>query len=256
MLGAIAGDIVGSIYEHRNIKTKDFPLFGARCGFTDDTVCTIAIADCLMAGGDFADYLRRYARAYPNRGYGGMFQQWAMGGGGPYNSWGNGSAMRVSPVAHAARDERDLLDLAARSSAVTHDHPDAVAGAQAVALAMWLARAGADAASIRREIAARFGYDLSPSVDEIRPHDRFDVSAAGTVPQAITCALEATGYEDALRNAISIGGDSDTLACIAGGIAELLFGLPDDIAATARRHLTDDLRAVVDQFPTAVGTAE
>ncbi len=256
MLGAIAGDIVGSIYEHRNIKTKDFPLFGARCGFTDDTVCTIAIADCLLAGGDFADYLRRYVRAHPDRGYGGMFQQWAMGGGGPYDSWGNGSAMRVSPVAHAARDERDLLDLAARSSAVTHDHPDAIAGAQAVALAMWLARAGADAAAIRREVAARFGYDLSPSVDEIRPHYRFDVSAAGTVPQAITCALEATGYEDALRNAISIGGDSDTLACIAGGIAELLFGLPDDIAETARRHLTDDLLAVVDRFSDAVKTAE
>ncbi len=256
MLGAITGDIVGSIYEHRNIKTKNFPLFGARCSFTDDTVCTVAVADCLMAGGDFADYLRRYVRAHPNRGYGAMFGQWAMTGGGPYNSWGNGSAMRVSPVAHAARDEDDLLDLARRSSAVTHDHPDAVAGAQAVALAMWLARAGADAAVIRREIASRFGYDLSPTVDDIRPHYRFDVSAAGTVPQAITCALEATDYEDALRNAISIGGDSDTVACITGGIAEVLFGLPDDIAETARRHLTDDLRAVVDQFPTAVGTAE
>ena len=127
MLGAIAGDIVGSIYEHRNIKTKDFALFGARCDFTDDTVCTVAVADCLIAGGDFADYLRRYALAYPNRGYGGMFQQWAMTGGGPYNSWGNGSAMRVSPVAHAARDEHDALELARRSSAVTHDHPDAVA---------------------------------------------------------------------------------------------------------------------------------
>ena len=256
MLGAIAGDIVGSIYEHRNIKTKDFALFGARCDFTDDTVCTVAVADCLIAGGDFADYLRRYALAYPNRGYGDMFQQWAMTGGGPYNSWGNGSAMRVSPVAHAARDEHDALELARRSSAVTHDHPDAVAGAQAVALAMWLARAGADALAIRREIAARFGYDLAPSVDDIRPHYRFDVSAAGTVPQAITCALEATGYEDALRNAISIGGDSDTLACITGGIAELLFGLPDDIAETARRHLTDDLRAVVDRFTDAVQTAE
>ena len=185
-----------------------------------------------------------------------MFRRWAMTGGGPYNSWGNGSAMRVSSVAQVARDERDLLDLAARSSAVTHDHPDAVAGAQAVALAMWLARAGAEARTIRREIAARFGYDLSPTVDAIRPHYHFDVSAAGTVPQAITCALEATGYQDALRNAISIGGDSDTLACIAGGIAEALFGLPDDIAAASRRYLTDDLLAVVDRFSDAVRTAE
>ena len=256
MLGAIAGDIVGSIYEHGNIKTKEFPLFGARCDFTDDTVCTVAVADCLMADGDFADYLRRYARAYPNRGYGGMFQQWAMTGGGPYNSWGNGSAMRVSPVAHAARDERDLLDLAAQSSAVTHDHPDAIAGAQAVALAMWRARADVGADDIRREIAARFGYDLSPSVDDIRPHYRFDVSSAGTVPQAITCALEATSYEDALRNAISIGGDSDTLACITGGIAELLFGLPDDIAETARGYLTGDFNAVVERFSEVVRTAE
>lgn len=257
MLGAIAGDIVGSIYEHANIKTKDFPLFGPGCRFTDDTVLSVAVADCLLNQGDFAQTLRAYTRAHPRRGYGAMFRRWALSDDLPaYGSWGNGSAMRVGPVGFAAGHEDEALALAARSSAVSHDHPDAVAGAQAVALAMWLARAGAEARTIRREIAARFGYDLAPSVDEIRPHYRFDVSAAGTVPQAITCALEATGYEDALRNAISIGGDSDTLACIAGGIAEALFGLPDDIAETARRYLTDDLLAVVDRFSDAVRSAE
>lgn len=248
MLGAITGDIVGSIYEHRPIKTKKFPFFGDGCTFTDDSVCTIAVADCLMHTGDFAEYLRRYVRRYPSRGYGGMFLEWALTEKGPYDSWGNGSAMRVSPVAYVARDEQELLDLAERSSSVTHNHPDAVAGAQAAVLTMWMAKAGADAYTIRREIADRFEYDLSQSVDEIRPWYSFDVSSAGTVPQAITCALEGTDYEDAVRNAISIGGDADTLACITGGIAEVMFGLPDEIAKTARTNLSDDLTEVVDRF--------
>ncbi len=248
MIGAITGDIVGSIYEHRNIKTKEFLFFGPSCTFTDDTVCTVAVADCLMADGDFTDYLRRYVQKHPNRGYGGMFHRWALSEGGPYNSWGNGSAMRVSPVAHAARDERELLDLAERSSSVTHNHPNAVAGAQAVALTMWMARTGADAMTIRREVANRFEYDLSQTVDEIRPHYRFDVSCAGTVPQAITCALEGTDYEDAVRNAISIGGDSDTIGCITGGIAEVLFGVPKEIGDRSRGYLSDDLVDVLDRF--------
>ncbi len=254
MLGAITGDIVGSIYEHRNIKTKEFPFFGRRCTFTDDTVCTVAIADCLMAGGDFAEYLRRYVRKHPSRGYGGMFRRWAMSDSGPYDSWGNGSAMRVSPVAHVARDEHELLDLAERSSSVTHNHPSAVAGAQAVALTMWMARTGADAMTMRREVADRFGYDLSQTVDEIRPLYRFDVSSAGTVPQAITCALEETHYEDAVRNAISIGGDSDTIACITGGIAEVMFGVPEEIGDTSRGYLSDDLVEVLDRFTERYGT--
>ena len=248
MLGAITGDIVGSIYEHRNIKTKEFPFFGRRCAFTDDTVCTVAVADCLMADGDFADYLRRYVQRHPDRGYGGMFRRWALSDSGPYDSWGNGSAMRVSPVAHVARDERELLDLAERSSSVTHNHPSAVAGARAVALTMWMARTGADATTIRREVAERFEYDLSQTVDEIRPHYGFDVSCAGTVPQAITCALEGTDYEDAVRNAISIGGDSDTIGCITGGIAEVMFGVPKEIGDRSRGYLSDDLVDVLDRF--------
>jgi ADP-ribosylglycohydrolase len=143
MLGSIIGDVVGSVYEHQNIKTKTFPLFGPNCRYTDETVCTIAVADCLMSGsGDFATYLRRYVEHYPNRGYGGMFRRWAASDSGPYNSWGNGSAMRVSPVAHFASDEQELLELAEQSAAATHNHPHAIACAQAVALAMWMVKAG------------------------------------------------------------------------------------------------------------------
>ena len=154
----------------------------------------------------------------------------------------------VSPVAHAASDERELLVLAERSSSVTHNHPNAIAGAQAVALTMWMARTGADAMTIRREVANRFEYDLSQTVDEIRPNYRFDVSCAGTVPQAITCALEGTDYEDAVRNAISIGGDSDTIACITGGIAEVMFGVPKEIGGRSRGYLSDDLVDVLERF--------
>ncbi len=248
MIGAITGDIAGSIYEGRNIKTKEFPFFGDGCQFTDDTVCTIAVADCLINDGDFADFLRQYVRRHPYRGYGGLFREWAGSNMGPYNSWGNGSAMRVSPVAHVARDEAELLELAERSAAVTHNHPNAIAGAQGVALTMWMAMAGTGAAIIRREIADRFDYDLSRSVDDIRPDYSFDISCAGTVPQAITCALEAMDYEDAIRNAISIGGDSDTIACITGGIAEVMFGVPGEIAGQARTYLADDLIDALDRF--------
>ncbi len=254
MLGAITGDIVGSIYEHANIKTKEFPLFGPGCSFTDDTVLTVAVADCLLRAGDFAQTLRAYARAHPRRGYGGMFLRWALDDDLPaYGSWGNGSAMRVSPAGFAARNADEALTLAARSAAVSHDHPDAVAGAQAVALAILRARQGMEAKAIRAEIAARFGYGLTESVAEIRARYSFDVSCAGTVPPALTCALEAEGFEDALRNAVSIGGDTDTIACIAGGLAEALYGLPEDIAAQARAYLTDDLKAVVARFHATYG---
>jgi ADP-ribosylglycohydrolase len=249
MLGAITGDIVGSIYEHNSHKSKDFPFFGEGCRFTDDTVCTIAVADCIMSDGDFSDYLGSYALRYSNRGYGGMFKRWAtQWDRKPYGSWGNGSAMRVSSVAHMARDEQELLDLAERTSEVTHNHPDAIAGAQATALAMWMAKCGADAVVIRKEIASRFDYDLSRSVDEIGQTYEFDVSSAGTVPQAITCALEGSDYEDVVRNAVSIDGDTDTVACIAGGIAEMMFGLPEKITETARGYLTDELVVVLDKF--------
>ncbi len=249
MLGAIAGDIIGSIYEHSNIKTKDFALFGEGCRFTDDTVCTVAVADCLLSDGDFGEYLSRYFLRHSHRGYGAMFARWAQSWNRePYGSWGNGSAMRVSSVAYFAKTEHEILELAERSASVSHNHPDAVAGAQAVALAIWWARGGMPAGDIREDLAARFSYNLSQSVDEIRDWYSFDVSCAGSVPQALTCALEAADYEDAIRNAISIGGDSDTIACIAGGIAEAMFGLPEDVAKAVPAYLTPDLREVVDRF--------
>ena len=217
--------------------------------FTDDTVCTVAVADCLMSRGDFATYLRAWVSRYPNRGYGGMFRQWALSPDMPaYGSWGNGAAMRVSPIAWLAASEREALEQAAASAAVSHDHPDAIAGAQAIVLAMWLARQGLPPPEIGARIADRFGYDLRPSVDDIRPGYGFDVSARGTVPPALISALEAESYEDAVRNAISLGGDADTLACIAGGLAEVLFGLPAEVADEARVRLDDPLCAVIDRF--------
>jgi len=254
MLGAIAGDIIGSIYEAAPIKTRRFPLFGAGVAFTDDTVCTVAIADALMSGGDPAHYLRTYVRRYPGRGYGGMFVRWAHESDMPaYGSWGNGAAMRVSAIAHLAADEAEALTTAARSAELSHDHPDAIAGAQATVLATWLARRGAAPALIRSEIAARFGYDLNQSVDQIRAWYAFDISCKGTVPPAIVCALEADGYEDAIRNAISLGGDADTLACITGGIAEALHGLTAEVAAQARGYLDADLLRVVERFYQTIG---
>lgn len=249
MLGAIAGDVIGSIYERDNIKTKDFPLFQAHCRFTDDSVCTLAVAQALLEDCDFAGALRAFARRYPGRGYGAKFLDWshsdAPGGNG---SWGNGAVMRVSPVAYAAESETRVLELAGASAAASHDHPDAVAAAQAVALAIWLLRRGQDATAVRAAITARFGYDLSASVDQIRPSHGYDFSARGTAPVALICALEATDYEDAVRNAISLGGDSDTLACIAGSLAEALHGLPETIAAQALDRLDDDLRDLTQRF--------
>jgi ADP-ribosylglycohydrolase len=249
MLGAIAGDIIGSIYEAAPIRTKRFPLFGPGVRFTDDTVCTVAIADALMSGADPADCLRAYVRRWPDQGYGGMFARWAHAPEMPaYGSWGNGAAMRVSAIAHLAVDEAEALRTAARTAEVSHDHPDAIAGAQATVLAAWLARHDVAPDAIRAEIATRFGYDLGQSVDQIRTWYAFDISCRGTVPPAIVCALEASGYEDAVRDAVSLGGDSDTLACITGGIAEALHGLPTDIAEQARGYLDDELRRIVERF--------
>ena len=256
MLGAIAGDIIGSIYEAAPIKTKRFPLFGAGVTFTDDTVCTVAIADALMSGGDLARFLRAYVHRYPGRGYGGMFARWAHDPDMPaYGSWGNGAAMRVSAVARLAADEAEALATTARTAEVSHDHADAVAGAQATVLAAWLARRGAAPTVIRSEITARFGYDLTQPVDQIRAWYAFDISSKGTVPPAIVCALEADGYEAAIRNAVSLGGDSDTLACITGGIAEALHGIPAEIAEKARSYLDADLLRVVDRFYRTIGQA-
>lgn len=254
MLGAIAGDIIGSVYEWDNIKTKEFPLFGPKSFFTDDSILTIALADAILHAKDYGEVMRQYYHRYPEVSYGGMFQQWAENHdsgyyNSPYNSWGNGSAMRTSPVGYAFHDLDEVLFRAEYYAAVTHNHPEGIKGAQATAATIFLARTGASKSEIASFVVQRFGYELSKSLDEIRPHYHFDESCQGTVPQAITAFLESTGYEDAIRNAISLGGDSDTLACITGGIAEAFYsGVPEEIGERAMGILDEGLRGVVDAF--------
>lgn len=248
MFGTITGDIIGSAYEKANYRAKDFaPLFHPRARFTDDTVCTVAIADALLTGTHPAVALQTWGRRYEHTGgWGQRFALWlADDDPQPYGSWGNGGAMRVSPVGLLANTEAEVLDLAWRVTAVTHDHPEGIKGAQATALAIWLARKDESAEGIRQRIGERFGYDLDTTVDAIRPTYRHSEAAHKSVPQALVCALEATGYEDAIRNAVSIGGDSDTIAAIAGGVAEARFGIPEDIAAQAWGYLPADMRRVM-----------
>lgn len=255
MLGAIIGDIVGSVYEFNNYRAKDFtPFFHPKAFFTDDTVCTIAVADALVNGKDPATTLREWGRRYwDNGGWGQRFAVWiATDGMGPYNSLGNGAAMRVSAAGLLATSIEEAIALSDRVTEVTHNHPEGMWGGAATAVAIHMARAGRGAEEIRQAIAQRFQYDLTPSVDEIRPTYRYNERSQDTVPQALTCALEANDYEDAIRNAISIGGDSDTIAAIAGAVAEALFGISDDVAAEAWRFLPTEMRVVLqDLYATA-----
>ena len=249
MLGAITGDIVGSVYEWNSIKTTDFPLFSPGCRFTDDTVLTCAIAHAILTESDYGEALRQFASEHPRRGYGGMFRAWVRAGESePYYSFGNGSAMRVSPVGFAFGTVDEALAEARKSAEVTHNHPEGIKGAQATALAIFLARTGADKHAIRTELTERFGYSLDRTLEEIRPSYDFDVTCQGSVPEAIIAFLEADSFESAIRNAVSLGGDADTQACIAGGIAEAFFGLPEEIGETARGYLPQKLREIVDEF--------
>ena len=255
MLGAIIGDIVGSVYEFNNYRAKDFtPFFHPKAFFTDDTVCTIAVADALVNRKDPATTLREWGRRYWNNGgWGQRFALWiATDGMGPYNSLGNGAAMRVSAAGLLATSIEEAIALSDRVTEVTHNHPEGMRGGAATAVAIHMARTGRGAEEIRQAIVQRFQYDLTPSVDEIRPTYRYNERSQDTVPQALTCALEANDYEDAIRNAISIGGDSDTIAAIAGAVAEALFGISDDVAAEAWRFLPTEMRVVLqDLYATA-----
>lgn len=222
MLGAIAGDIVGSIYEFDGIKSKVFELFHPEATFTDDTVQTVALAESILTGESYRDLLLKYYRRYPDVGYSNRFRRWAEEGPHlPYNSMGNGAAMRVSPIGFAYDDLDTVLAKAAESAVITHNHPEGIKGAQATATAIFLARNGSSKTAIKRYIEHRFGYDLSTPLDRLRPHYRFDATCQGTVPPAIRAFLEAEDWEDAVRNAVSLGGDSDTLACIAGASPRL-----------------------------------
>lgn len=250
MLGAIVGDVVGSVHEFRATKSKDFPLLTERSDFTDDTVLTVAVADWILDGAELVELFHDYARRYPHRSYGHRFRLWLhQGERAPYGSFGNGSAMRVSPVGFAFDTELEVLDRAERSAAVTHDHPEGIKGAQATALAILLARQGRSKSEIRAALEARFGYDLGRRLDDIRPHYAFDVTCQGSVPEAIIAFLESESYEDAIRNAISLGGDADTQACIAGGIAEAFHGgVPEPLATAVLERLDPALRDVVERF--------
>lgn len=280
MLGAIIGDIVGSVYESNNIKSKDFPFFRDDCTFTDDTVMTVATADALMRGGerdDFIDAYKEWGRRYPNVRYGAQFRTWMMSDDRePYNSWGNGSAMRVSPcawlmdcavTARTGELPAKGRDQAKLSAEVTHNHPEGVKGALAVTDAIFMCRYfaggyGDDTGSVLNErlslgeftgelkscIERVHGYDLSRTLDEIRPGYRFSARCQDTVPEAITAFLEATDFEDAIRNAISLGGDSDTLAAMAGSIAEVAFGVPEAMREKALAYLDGPLREVIDRW--------
>jgi len=250
MIGAIAGDIIGSVYEGRPVKSKDFPLFSGHSRFTDDSVLTVALADALMSSRSYESLMREYYHRYPRAGYGGMFRKWAQNPhSGPYNSFGNGSAMRISPVGFAFDTLEEVLEKARSYTEITHNHPEGIKGAQATAAAIFMARKGCTKGDIRQYIESAFGYDLSRTLDEIRPLYHFDVTCQGSVPEAIIAFLESVGYEDAVRNAVSLGGDSDTQACITGGIAQAFYGgVPAHIESGAMERLDEALLSTVRKF--------
>lgn len=259
MIGAILGDIVGSIYEFDNIKTKDFKLFDKECMFTDDSVMTIAVAEALMQfehsnkeninvfKEKLITIMHEIGYKYPYCGYGGHFLGWILHNKRePYNSFGNGSAMRVSPVGWYAETLEKAEMIAKATAEVTHNHPEGIKGAVATAGAVFLARSGADMDEIKKYIAQYYTIDFT--LDEIRPTYKFDVTCQGTVPQAMQAFFESESFEDAIRNAISIGGDSDTLATITGAVAEAYYGIDEDMKETALSYLDERLLDITKRF--------
>lgn len=250
MIGVIAGDVIGSVHEHALKKSTDFPLFDPRCRFTDDTVLTVATAYAILTGTPYQAAYRDFGRRYPNAGYGGSFYEWLLTEEPrPYNSWGNGSAMRVAPVGLAFENVDDVLREAELSAAVTHNHLEGIKGAQATALAVFLARSGASKDDIRKELVHRFGYDLHRTVEQIRPDYIWDVSCQRSVPEAIVAFLDSSDVENAIRLAVSFGGDADTQAAIAGGIAEAYYKqVPEIIVGPVRERLPAGFIRVIDAF--------
>lgn len=255
MIGAIAGDVIGSVHEGTLAQIKDFPLFVPASTFTDDTVLSVAVASAILHGEDYAAALRRWGRRYPRAGYGGWFYRWLMQNeAGPYNSFGNGSAMRVAPIGWAFDELEEVLRQAAESARVTHNHPEGIKGAQAVAAAILYARRGRTKDEIARLLCERFGYDCTLGLDAWRRRGGFDVSCQGTVPAAAAAFLESADFEDAIRNAVSLGGDTDTLACIAGALAEAHYGgVPPAIRTEVLCRLDDPLRSEVAEFVRTYG---
>ena len=259
MYGAILGDMIGAPYEFdRGDKTKDFPLFSADSQFTDDTVMTIAVAEALLDTMGQSDEavraavvrsMQKWGRKYPNAGYGGRFRGWLRAANPrPYGSYGNGSAMRVAAAGWLFDSLETTRHMARLTADVTHNHPEGIKGAEATASAIFLARTGKTKDEIKDCIVREFGYDLSRTCDEIRPAYHHDESCQRTVPEAVTAFLEGTDFEDVIRTAVSLGGDCDTLTCIAGSIAEAFYGVPDALIAACRERLPQDIIRVVDWF--------
>lgn len=250
ILGAIIGDIIGVPYEFRRpkLKSKSFPLFCNQCRPSDDSVLTIAIMEWLM-GEDLEEAIIKWCKKYPRAGYGGMFRKWIDNPNrAPYNSLGNGSAMRVSPVAYVAKDIDECIKLATQSAEITHNHPEGIKGAAATAVAIWMALRKAPKAIIKDTIEQRFGYNLNRTVDEIRSEYSFDSTCPGSVPESIICFLEGNSYEDVVRNAVSLGGDTDTQAAIAGSIASAYYGIPETIIEQALSYIPSDMMSVIKRF--------
>ncbi len=258
MLGAIFGDIVGSAYEHHNTKRMDFPLLSEWSRPTDDTIMTLAVADALMntwkkgdmeIRAELVKSMQQMGRRYPYAGYGGRFRGWiAAENPRPYNSLGNGSGMRVSPVGWLYHTLDDTLRVAKLTAEVSHNHPEGIKGAQAIAACVFLARAGASKEEIRKYIEDTFEYDLSKSLDNIRGSYYFNPTCPGSVPEAIRAFYEGKNYEDVIRRAVSLGGDSDTIACMAGAVAEAYFGMPEDLKMKALHFLDPYCRGIMEHF--------
>ncbi len=260
MYGAILGDIIGSPYEFAYWKrNKSFELFPQYAKFTDDTVMTVAIADALLSCGKnaeeeeyekaFVDSMQKWGMKYIDAGYGGMFYRWIKSKSTqPYGSFGNGSAMRVSPVGWMFDSLERTRKVAKWSALVTHNHPEGIKGAEATASIIWMARNKASKKEIREYIEKQFLYDLSRSCDDIRPNYEFNATCQGSVPEASISFLESVDYEDCIRNAVSLGGDTDTLACIAGGMAEAFYGIPEEILMEGKTRIMPDLKDVIDKY--------
>ena len=261
MLGAIIGDIVGSRFEWHNHKSKDFELFAYDSRFTDDSAMTIAVAKALLESkSDYSDLsekavecMQKIGRKYYDVGYGGSFIRWLVDENPkPYNSWGNGSAMRVSPVGFVAGAIEEAKALSKKVTEVTHNHPEGLKGAEAISVAIYMARNGKSKEEIKKYMTENY-YELGQSVDELQKTYTFDVSTQGTIPPALECFYESTDFEDCIRNAISIGGDSDTIGAIIGGLAEAYYGIPEDIKKKAKEYLPEDLIQIIDEFEKKYG---
>ena len=250
MLGAIAGDIIGSVYENEPVKNKNFDLYTPESRFTDDTVLTIAIADSLLSGKSYAASMKQWGRRFPQAGYGQNFYQWLMSRCSvAYNSFGNGSAMRVSPIGWAFNTLEKTLQEAKRSADPTHNHPEGIKGAQVVAGSIFLCRQRKSKEEIKEWIEGFSGYDLNRTTESIRPDYQFELSCQASVPEAIICFLESESFEEALRLAVSLGGDADTQACISGAIAHAFYGtIPEEIMEETGKRLPDNMKAIVSDF--------